>query len=149
MSTATGNTRWTDDALETTLLPEQVLAPAVEGDPLHAVKRLMVAVLEEAAACIAATGDRDVHVRRRRRDAARWLRSDDRSGLFSFASICDTLGIEPPAIRDHLLVEGPVARCQRRSSRSNRVEANLTSIVAPRVRRRRRRAGDGFADAVA
>lgn len=56
----------------------------------------MAAVLEDAVDVY-----RHPRANRRRllRETEAWLRSDDRSCLFSFARICDTLGLDRHAIR--------------------------------------------------
>lgn len=84
------------------LTPEQVApTPPAERLDLPAV-RLMIAILEEALAtyqrCAAGGRDRG----RAMRDVERWLSSDDASWLFSFASICEVLGVRPAQVRDDI-----------------------------------------------
>ncbi len=59
----------------------------------------MAAVLDDAMEVY-----RHPRANRRRllRDTEAWLRSDDRSWLFSFVRICETLGLDPHAIRASL-----------------------------------------------
>lgn len=42
------------------------------------------------------------HRRRQLRETETWLRSDDRSWLFSFVRVCETLGLDPHAVRASL-----------------------------------------------
>jgi hypothetical protein len=68
------------------------------------VRALLLAILEDAARCIARG-----RTRRRSRDRSRgneaeaWVRSDDRTWPFSFANISDELGIDTDGLREHLL----------------------------------------------
>jgi hypothetical protein len=62
-------------------------------------QRLMAAVLDDA---IDVYRHPARHRRRARREAETWLRSDDQSWLFSFARICETLGLDPHAVRASL-----------------------------------------------
>jgi hypothetical protein len=101
---------------ETTRFEPEVVLPAqlswgarCDGNTSGA-RALLLAVLEDAMLCI--------ERRRRRRhprtrqlaaEAETWMRSDSREWLFSFASICDVLGIDADAVRARLLptVEPP------------------------------------------
>jgi hypothetical protein len=68
---------------------------------LEPEKRLMVAVLEEALATLLRPGDSQTHSGRRLGvEAVRWIRSDDRSSPFSFATICDVLGLDVDRVRE-------------------------------------------------
>ena len=60
--------------------------------------RLAVAILEDAIQiyCMEGSGRRNLQLRR---EAGRWLSSDDRSWCFSFERICEALGLEPDCIR--------------------------------------------------
>lgn len=74
-----------------------------DGDTSGA-RALMLAILEDAARCIE-RGRRRRHPRTRQlaAEAETWVRSDCREWLFSFATICDVLGIDPDALRVRLL----------------------------------------------
>ncbi len=62
--------------------------------------RLMAAVLEDAVAlCARAASGRDPEVLKETQAAGEWMASDDRTGAFAFASICDVLGLEPDSVR--------------------------------------------------
>ena len=60
--------------------------------------RLAVAILEDAIQiyCMEGSGRRNLQLRR---EAGRWLSSDDRSWCFSFERICDAPGLDPDCIR--------------------------------------------------
>ena len=60
--------------------------------------RLAVAILEDAIQiyCMEGAGRRNLQLRR---EAGRWLNSDDRSWCFSFERICEALGLDPDCIR--------------------------------------------------
>lgn len=85
-----------------TLLPDQFWSNL--ADPrTEPEKRLMVAVLEEAVAVVvnsAASGDDER--RAAVREAQRWFASDDTSGPFAFATICDVLGLDAGRVRQAL-----------------------------------------------
>lgn len=87
-----------------TLLPSQFWTNL--GDPrTEPEKRLMVAVVEEAMSVIL-NGERTACEDRRAivREARRWFASDDRSGPFTFGSICDVLGLDVDRVRQALAV---------------------------------------------
>ena len=67
--------------------------------------RLAVAILEDAIRiyCMEGSGRRNLQLRR---EAARWLHSDDRSWCFSFERICETLELEPDCVRRGLRAPG-------------------------------------------
>jgi len=57
---------------------------------------LMAAVLEDAMDVYRHPSAKRRHLLR---ETEEWFRSDDRSWLLSFARICETLGLDPHAIR--------------------------------------------------
>ncbi|HYC54955.1 MAG TPA: hypothetical protein VEL28_08445 [Candidatus Binatia bacterium] len=65
-----------------------------------AENRLMLAVLEEALATfrLGVTSDRPLR-RKRYFEVARWFASSDNDWLFSFESICTSLGMDPDYLR--------------------------------------------------
>jgi hypothetical protein len=84
------------------VLPEQFL-PRPERWPTG-VKRLMVAVLEDAIRCFQG------HLRNPRlrpdqlsREAERWIRTRGDDGTFSFTNVCGVLGIDADGLRSLLL----------------------------------------------
>jgi hypothetical protein len=80
------------------ILPAQFWAGG--GDGAHPERRLMAAVLEDAVALRArARASTDRQVIQDAAAAGEWMASDDRSGPFSFASICDVLGLDVEGVR--------------------------------------------------
>lgn len=66
-------------------------------------RRLMLAVVEEAINCFCKTSlARDAHRMKLHQGAENWLFSDDRSWFFSFANICDVLGLDADCLRETL-----------------------------------------------
>jgi len=97
-------------------------------------KRLMLAVLEEAVG----TFQRNLHAKSRRgqrlfRESAEWIASPDTTWMFSFESICHTLGLDPRYLRgglERLKERRPGARVYR----FRRVSGRRTSVVSARPR---------------
>jgi hypothetical protein len=85
-----------------------VLAPAEVADlrtraALDRERLLMYAVLEDALSCYRQYAKaRLPRTRQLHQEAREWVASDDRSSLFAFASICETLDIDPDVIRCRL-----------------------------------------------
>jgi len=85
-----------------------VLAPAEVADlrtraALDRERLLMYAVLEDALSCYRQYAKaRLPRTRQLHQEAREWVASDDRSSLFAFASICETLDIDPDMIRCRL-----------------------------------------------
>ena len=77
-----------------------ILHPLTDGMKSRTPEQcLMAAVLEDAIDVYRhPRADR----RERMRETEAWFRSDDRSWLFSFGRICETLGLDPHAIRASL-----------------------------------------------
>lgn len=94
------------------ILPAQMTGGARNDADTSGERALMLAILEDAMLCIK-RGRRRRHPRTRKlaAEAETWVRSDSREWLFSFASICDVLGIDPDAFRVRLLthVERPAS----------------------------------------
>lgn len=66
-------------------------------------KRLLAAVLEEAISILlSGSRMRSAEQVQEANDAAAWFASDDRSGAFSFASICDVFGLDANSVREAL-----------------------------------------------
>jgi hypothetical protein len=67
----------------------------------EAIRRLMLAVLEDALRCLQmrANGRRPVE-RRAMAEAERWIFERGLQGPFTFESVCETLGIHPDHLRD-------------------------------------------------
>jgi hypothetical protein len=88
------------------LLTSEIVLPAQFWQPrddlrFEPEKKLMVAVLEEALATVISPGNRQSEAQRQiEREAWRWIASDDRAGPFSFATICDVLGLDVESVRE-------------------------------------------------
>lgn len=79
------------------LLPVQAYAPRGPSLPL---KRLMVALIEDAVSCLCRYRyARTRHERRLFREAEQWLMSSDGDWPFSFENSCVVLGLDPSALR--------------------------------------------------
>jgi hypothetical protein len=74
--------------------------------PLAAERQLMLAVLADAVrSYVGNRGARDHESRALFRETLAWFKSADRTTLFAFESICDTLDIEPDYVRRILVVQ--------------------------------------------
>src|SRR5437762_13739588 len=86
------------------ILPEQFVEGVRSDSYVSGEKALMLAVLEDGIRCF------QEHLRNPRsnprllsRQAAEWIRAADYDWPFSFNNICETLGIDPSALRRALL----------------------------------------------
>jgi hypothetical protein len=77
------------------------------SEDLSSIKRLMLAVLQDALECLAGravcTGGSDTS--RRLREAAEWVADNNETEVFSFNSVCEVLGVDAAAVRK-ALIEG-------------------------------------------
>jgi hypothetical protein len=99
---------WENGALESIFVPD-VITPGQYYDSrrddsaIAPVKRLMMAVLEDALRCFQNNSDAKSGPRKRLfTDAEQWLCGEDGDGPFSFETVCETLGIEPGFLRGGL-----------------------------------------------
>jgi hypothetical protein len=86
------------------VLPEQIVAGYRNDSYLSGEKALMLAVLEDGIRCF------QEHLRNPRlnprllsEQAEEWIRAEDWDWPFSFNNVCDTLGLDPAALRTALL----------------------------------------------
>jgi hypothetical protein len=86
------------------VLPEQFFEGARRDSYISGEKALMLAVLEDGIRCF------QEHLRNPRsnprllsREAEDWIRAVDYDWPFSFNNVCETLGIDPSALRSALL----------------------------------------------
>lgn len=83
-----------------TILPVQFFTRLQRNTSWTGEQRLMAAILEDAVAVSTKTNppktSKGRHVLR---ETLRWLRSNDRTWMFSFLRICETLDLDPAAIR--------------------------------------------------
>ena len=92
------------------ILPAQMSWGARCDGNTSGVRAIMIAILEDAVLCIhRGRRRRHPHTRRLAAEEETWMRSDGREWLFSFASICDVLGINPDALRVRLLTHVPAS----------------------------------------
>lgn len=76
----------------------------------HGVRRLMVAVLEDAIRLLHRHRNATAPKRRRlHQEARRWVLSDDRSSLFAYLRVTEALGIDQRALRRRLLAQEAMA----------------------------------------
>jgi len=97
------------------IVPESF--PTVAAALWQPERRLMLAVLEDAIDTYVkhVTSPRGIG-RARYNEVANWFRSEDSEWPFSFVSICETLGLEPPVVRRMLVRR---ARSQVRGASGN------------------------------
>ena len=130
---------WENGAMGSILVPD-VLTPEQFYDARHddcaiaPVKRLMMAVLEDALRCFQNHSNAKAGPRKRLfTEAEQWLCGQTGDGPFSFDTVCETLGIEPTFLRgglkqwrDQQLVGLAARRLARRSPvvRAGKISAN-------------------------
>lgn len=124
------------------LTPEQYY-DGIRADDACArpIKRLMLAVLEDAMRCYQSYASSRKRTQRRLFiDAERWLMDRDGGGVFAFESVCETLGIEPSCLRAGLRqwrLQQLNGMNPRRLARRSPV-TSTSRISAPLKRRRRK-----------
>lgn len=107
-----------------TVLPTQFFdgAPAVER--LSGARGLMLAILEDAIACLEGTsGGNDLERRRLAVQAEAWIRAEDSDWPCSFDNVCLALSLEPVPLRRRLLKRRRESADHPRSRRRRRVKA--------------------------
>jgi hypothetical protein len=83
-----------------TILPVQFFTRFQRGASWTGEQRLMAAILEDAiAVCCKRNPPKTSKGRTILRESLRWIRSNDRKWTFSFLHICETLDMDPSAIR--------------------------------------------------
>jgi len=139
----------------THLMTPDTLTPGQYYDGLRAddayarpIKRLMLAVLEDAMRCYQTYArSRNRAQRRLFVEAEAWLMDRGADGAFAFETVCEALGIEPSCLRDGLRrwrVQQMDGLNPRRLARRSPV-TRVGHISAP-LRRRRRRHHEAAAD---
>jgi hypothetical protein len=122
------------------VLPAQMLGGVRWDADTSGPRALMLAVLKDALRCIEQGRRRSFHARRLAAEAEAWVRSDDRTHLFSFANIIDVLGIDADAVRARLLrvsrTTSPEVRGRVVTERSPMAVFRHTDIHAPPPRDR-------------
>ena len=85
------------------LTPDQFYDERRDDSTLRPIKRLMLAILEDALRCLHRHADAKNGARRRMyREAEQWLSGEGANALFSFTIVCETLGIDPDYLRSGL-----------------------------------------------
>jgi hypothetical protein len=83
-----------------TVLPVQYFTRLQRSAAKSGEQRLMVAILEDAVAvCSRANAPKTSKGRQVLRETLRWIRSNDRTWMFSFLRVCDMLDLDASAIR--------------------------------------------------
>jgi hypothetical protein len=116
------------------ITPEQFYDSRHDDSAIAPVKRLMMAVLEDALRCFQNNSNAKSGPRKRLFvEAEQWLCGETGDGPFSFDTVCETLGIEPQFLRGGLrqwraqqLVGVLARRLARRSPvvRAGKISAN-------------------------
>jgi hypothetical protein len=115
----------------------EVLEKVYKKDIREGEERLMLAVLEEAVKCfqeyVLATRPRE---KRLFQEAEEWILEKDSDYLFSFESICQTLGLQPDYTRQGLLVwkEAKLKLSSVEGHCVGRPKLARTRVVHPSVR---------------
>jgi len=93
------------------------ISPPTLGYQPTPEKRLMLAILQDAVACLEKGLFRtSQRCSRPAHEAAQWVAERDRTWLFSFESICDNLNLDAEALRQQLLKKERYGRMVGRRS---------------------------------
>jgi hypothetical protein len=98
-----------DDFLARILEPDIFLPSQIYGNgglsrKLEGEKRLMIAILKDAAECLEKfRASRSSAARISYQSAIDWIEDSDTDWLYSFNNICDLLGFDPAYLREQLL----------------------------------------------
>lgn len=84
-----------------TILPDQYYATFKRGNYGDPEKRLMEAILEDAVSCLSKNPRTSTRQQRRaHEDAVHWINvQGEDDWIFSFASVCESLGFDPNFMR--------------------------------------------------
>jgi hypothetical protein len=125
------------------ITPEQFYDTRHDDSAIAPVKRLMMAVLEDALRCFQNNSNAKTGPRKRLFiEAEQWLCGETGDGPFSFHTVCETLGIEPEFLRgglrqwrDQQLAGVSARRLARRSPvvRSGKISANSRRGPRPAI----------------
>jgi hypothetical protein len=118
------------------VLPEQFFEGARRDSCISGEKALMLAVLEDGIRCF------QEHLRNARsnprllsQQAEEWIRAVDYEWPFSFNNVCETLGIDPSALRRALLAWKAARLAERDSER--RPDADAKKVYRLHLRTKR------------
>jgi len=121
------------------ILPSQYYdSRSAASDSSAPIKRLMLAVLQDALECLRGrgTGVRSATARRSALEAAAWIEDVNDYEIFSFVSVCEALGVDSGAAREAIrawLASG------RRVTRRSPVIRQTATLFGPTARQRRPR----------
>jgi hypothetical protein len=131
-----------------TLLPEQYLDTFRRKLHLEPEKKLMLAVLEDAIACYQKyLFARDSKGKALFQEAEEWVEEPGGTGVFSFDSVCETLGLNPDYVRRGLAEWKKAALAQRTQGKvyqltpAPRKQSRSVGMARRSNRRLRRAAG--------
>jgi len=136
---------WETGELSSLLAPviqtrEQYYDERRDDTTMRPIKRLMLAILEDALCCLLKYANARNRVQRLMyREAEEWVYRDDGDALFSFSMVCETLGIQHEYLRSGL---GQWRETQSRSRSTQRIGRRspvkrvgcISGGIAPRVR---------------
>jgi hypothetical protein len=85
-------------------------AGCITTEDLPSIRRLMLAVLQDALECLSndATNAAGLNTRKRAQEAADWLTDMNEREVFSFKSVCEVLGLNAAAVRK-VLIDSPTS----------------------------------------
>ena len=129
------------------LTPEQFYDSRRDDSTIRPVKKLMMAILEDALRCFQNNADAKGGPRKRLfSEAEQWLIGEGGEGPFSFETVCETLGIEPQFLREVCATGGlsSLPESRRGALRAARrwsaaAESALLRVAMQNARRRRAR----------
>jgi hypothetical protein len=109
-------------------LLESTRADVAEGE-----RRLLIAVLVHALRSLFRDAEKPGRgALRRLRQDMRWLTSPDRTDLFTFERICESIGVDPQRIRQHVLDElGAVTQLLEARPPRRRTRVSLADPLIP------------------
>ena len=109
------------------------LLESTRGDVAEGERRLLIAVLVHALRSLFRDAEKPGRgALRRLRQDMRWLTSPDRTDLFTFERICESIGVDPQRIRQHVLDElGAVTQLLEARPPRRRTRVSLADPLIP------------------
>jgi len=109
------------------------LLEATRADVAEGERRLLIAVLVHALRSLFRDAEKPGRgALRRLRQDMRWLTSPDRTDLFTFERICESIGVDPQRIRQHVLDElGAVTQLLEARPPRRRTRVSLADPLIP------------------
>jgi hypothetical protein len=128
------------------LTPGQFFASRRDDSAVRPLKRLMLAVLEDAIVTFQKNAtDRGKIDRVMFNEVEQWMCDGSCEGLFSFETVCDTLAIDPECLRNELIRwRGRLLESETQSGLARRRRPVLREARLNPARRRRRAAHKRF-----